>query len=525
MQVLQARIDQVQGNNWMSAIPDHLEFQHICMPGSHDAGMYLLKPPQDANFATKAAVSALIGLVVTQQLRVADQLQQGVRYFDFRPKFGESGTLYIHHGGYIGPELEEVMHDIIGFMQHYAGECLLLNFSHVEGLISNQHEEKYSNLKKSVQSVKEHGFDTALSKYLEGCPDDFTDELSALCEEAIRFFTQRTADFISMLWGHTMDFLPDQVVTRHTHFAELRAKVLIRLEHGLMMKVFEKKLDEIVEYMAVDPIFREKIKGMFVSINIYDDYSNKSRYEDMRNDQLDKFRHYNSHGKFSDHHDLFLLNWTLTPASSKKNFVIDAIVGSKDGMLKDYAAMVNPKIFYADEHAKAGNRNKLFSPNKAGRIVNIINTDFVLHPDILKTCFYVMENYDGRVRKLSHIRPSNKTDQRLDGHGESVYLHSVNDSDYQKWLIESVDFDQQTYRITSTATMRRLDGYLDRGPYLCDINSSDFQLWQMQPAENGQGVYLKSVQEHAYLSHTNGSLSLVTSTPSTTEVWQLEFAE
>jgi hypothetical protein len=68
------------------------KLRHICMPGSHDAGISLLqaKTPFASKENTQTQVSDLYG-----------QLMLGSRYFDIRPVLANGGKFYTGHFGNI----------------------------------------------------------------------------------------------------------------------------------------------------------------------------------------------------------------------------------------------------------------------------------------------------------------------------------------------------------------------------------------------------------------------------------------
>lgn len=70
---------------WMASIPGNTYFNHITLPGAHDA-------------ATKGCIQ---GTTETQSLSIADQLKAGVRALDLRPYASDNTTadnMYIYHG-------------------------------------------------------------------------------------------------------------------------------------------------------------------------------------------------------------------------------------------------------------------------------------------------------------------------------------------------------------------------------------------------------------------------------------------
>ncbi len=80
----------VQGNNWMSCLPDDMLITDVSIPGTHDAGTQHTFNSNDS--------------AQCQQLSIMDQLTSGVRYFDLRtgnptpPATGGLDTLKIVHG-------------------------------------------------------------------------------------------------------------------------------------------------------------------------------------------------------------------------------------------------------------------------------------------------------------------------------------------------------------------------------------------------------------------------------------------
>ncbi|PGH35768.1 hypothetical protein GX50_01351 [[Emmonsia] crescens] len=76
---------------WMSSILPIIgdrKLKHVCMPGSHDAGMSKLDG--HTQFSNE-------GNTLTQYLNVYDQLRRGSRYFDVRPAIGNGGKYLTGH--------------------------------------------------------------------------------------------------------------------------------------------------------------------------------------------------------------------------------------------------------------------------------------------------------------------------------------------------------------------------------------------------------------------------------------------
>jgi hypothetical protein len=78
------------GESWMSKFKDTLgpwKLKHICMPGSHDAGMSKLNGQSLANDDNTR----------NQLLNLNYQLRRGSRYFDLRPVIGNDGKFLAGH--------------------------------------------------------------------------------------------------------------------------------------------------------------------------------------------------------------------------------------------------------------------------------------------------------------------------------------------------------------------------------------------------------------------------------------------
>ncbi|EER45681.1 LysM domain-containing protein [Histoplasma capsulatum H143] len=76
---------------WMSSILTIIgerKLKHVCMPGSHDAGMSKLNGHTE--FSNE-------GNTLTQYLNIYDQLRRGSRYFDVRPAIGDGGKFLTGH--------------------------------------------------------------------------------------------------------------------------------------------------------------------------------------------------------------------------------------------------------------------------------------------------------------------------------------------------------------------------------------------------------------------------------------------
>lgn len=119
--------------NWMQnnlSVLGNKTLRHLCMPGSHDAGM-----------STRASGTAF-GFdcnTLTQSTNILGQLQCGMRYFDIRPVIGGGNQLLTGHYGHIlgdstwqGANGESIQSIIDGVNTYTASnkELIILNLSH-----------------------------------------------------------------------------------------------------------------------------------------------------------------------------------------------------------------------------------------------------------------------------------------------------------------------------------------------------------------------------------------------------------
>lgn len=114
--------------DWMHTRRVQLQVRPLCqipLPGSHDAGSF-----GDMNDKSR-----------TQEYSIADQLQYGVRYFDFRVKV-DNGHFFSHHGlddsrlntfarwpVDPAPVDNVIFHQIAKFCDDHPGEIVVLNFT------------------------------------------------------------------------------------------------------------------------------------------------------------------------------------------------------------------------------------------------------------------------------------------------------------------------------------------------------------------------------------------------------------
>ena len=234
--------------------------KHICMPGSHDAGMTTFKPGTvGANFANTQ----------TQYLNFYQQLMAGSRFFDLRPVISQGQWVAGHYSairldteniwvGGNGQSVAEIIAQVNQFTSQYK-ELIIINLSH-----TLDSDNQYKDLS---QDQWNRLFDT-----LKGINNRFI----------VR--DPGNTDFSNNVLG---DFITD------------RASVFIiaQLPDGITLG----------DYAG---------QGFFFSANfpIYDSYSNTNKLSDMSSDQINKLRqNRNVVASSADRRDTFhTFSWTLT---------------------------------------------------------------------------------------------------------------------------------------------------------------------------------------------------------------------
>jgi hypothetical protein len=234
--------------------------KHICMPGSHDAGMGKFNP---------GTVGAHFANTQTQYLDFKGQLEAGSRYFDLRPVISNGGWVAGHYSGLDvgddavwvggnGQAIDEIIEQVNDFTSKYR-ELVIINLSHT---LDTDHDYKELN-----QDQWNKLFDK-----LKGLKNRYTVD------------DPKDTDFAGKVLG---DFITD------------RASVFVvaQLPSGI-------KLGDYAQ------------QGFFESKHFpfYDSYSNSNDVNTMREDQLKKLsteRNIVSDSKsLKDKFHIF--SWTLT---------------------------------------------------------------------------------------------------------------------------------------------------------------------------------------------------------------------
>lgn len=219
---------------------------NLVLPASHDSAMY------------KDGI-AVLGK--TQDLSIRGQLENGVRYFDLRPKW-KGGEFEIYHGIIDGPKLSEVLEDIAAFAGAGHRELVILKLSHFDGI-----------------------------------DDDIYGKLTDQISEALGQWLVKTrpADkrLAEMTLGEYVARGPAMLVVIDGNYAVARPKSGFWVYRDWCSKT-----------------------AALGDLRVFDQYSNMTDFGNMKRNQLEKFDGYT--GKCEDPGipcDLFLLSWTLTPVT------------------------------------------------------------------------------------------------------------------------------------------------------------------------------------------------------------------
>src|SRR3990167_9613339 len=163
--------------NWMGRPElglDHKELNAIIMPGSHDAGLYLISA--SGSLMAKAVKPDVF---ITQDLNIWDQLRAGSRFFDLRvAEFGTgilSSELRLVHAfepplmrgsgyfGKFGERIEAVLYQIRKFMESEEAktggvnkEVVILRFAHLTDSVRSKLIPLISDFLQYAQREEHH---------------------------------------------------------------------------------------------------------------------------------------------------------------------------------------------------------------------------------------------------------------------------------------------------------------------------------------------------------------------------------
>lgn len=100
----------VSGENWMSGLDDDLLVSALSIPGTHDSAAYTHPWP----------------FVATQRMSILEQLNAGIRYFDFRCGIREDIPEMVHGPSLLGLQLPELLNIMYKWLESHSKEGLIV---------------------------------------------------------------------------------------------------------------------------------------------------------------------------------------------------------------------------------------------------------------------------------------------------------------------------------------------------------------------------------------------------------------
>lgn len=101
-------------STWMNYIEDDARICDVVIPGAHDA-----------------ATVGMIWYSCTQDKTVGEELASGARYLDIRITFKDN-EYKAYHGPATGISYEEILDDVVSFLEQNPSETVILDFQHFE---------------------------------------------------------------------------------------------------------------------------------------------------------------------------------------------------------------------------------------------------------------------------------------------------------------------------------------------------------------------------------------------------------
>lgn len=147
--------------NWMSQIPDSRILNQIIIPGTHDSGTYGIQPQSRFSLGADGplplwieAISNVLPISIvrpivaawakTQPYTIMHQLNNGIRYLDFRVCFFQS-HFYLCHA-LIGDRLQKALQQINRFAQQHPSEIIFLDINHIDNVDTGDQETRLLQL-------------------------------------------------------------------------------------------------------------------------------------------------------------------------------------------------------------------------------------------------------------------------------------------------------------------------------------------------------------------------------------------
>lgn len=308
-------------NNWMQKSYELIKdktLKDICIPGSHDSGMY------KRGASTAGAFDCN---VLTQSVSIYDQLVYGFRYFDIRPVRKDKAKFYTGHyskvpvGGWQGADgidFGTIIKDINNYTK-YNKELIILDISH---------DLNYSN---------KQGFgNNEWGELLE----ILTTQLNNL------LILPKEKDEISLI-------------------SKLKFNECINGRSSVIIRVPNIDNDIFNKY-KYNGVYRQK------SLSVYDQYSNVNNTKDMIIDQMEKLEKFY---QTPSGNTCFLLSWTLT--QNTKQALSCYLPGVGGASIKELADSANKDYDYVRCCVKNHKPNIFYIDNIKDNILTTFINDYI----------------------------------------------------------------------------------------------------------------------------------------------------
>jgi hypothetical protein len=291
------------GSRWME--------DHLNVWGNRPLKRWVLPASHDSAMYESGWTKSL---AQTQDLSVYQQLKYGIRYFDLRPQ-SSGDEICVHHGPILGPKVADVLDDVRRFCREPHRELIILKFSRYEAVSDKAYRRMVEDITARL--------DSWLYKSLP--------QGKRLAEIPLRdLLNERSVVWIVCDGGYP----------------------LVNRTPGVWV---------YRDWSAADPERSD--------LRVYDRYADSTDYKQMKADQFGKFARYDGKCKRRPDLpcDLFLLSWTLTPATG----------------VRAYSELPNRKL--------VDDIKELKCPNRFGCVPNLLYVDYVESAHLLDVALKMNE--------------------------------------------------------------------------------------------------------------------------------------
>lgn len=122
---LYEKLQQWDESSWMKGIEDNRSLGRLSIPGTHESG------------ATYSPDGDILGVVITQDQSITQQLNSGIRFLDIRCRV-ENGIFTIHHDVvYQNKNFGDVLNECVGFLTTHPSETILMRIKQEYSTVSD----------------------------------------------------------------------------------------------------------------------------------------------------------------------------------------------------------------------------------------------------------------------------------------------------------------------------------------------------------------------------------------------------